>query len=269
MIEVNHLDINLSGKQILKDVNLTFAPGKLYCIAGPNGSGKTTLLRTLSNLLAINKKVVFIQGHDITAIHQKKFSKIVGLVPQSSPLDYDFSAFEIVMMGRSPYQHPLQNDSMQDKRIVKEAMDYTNTWHLRDVPVRVLSGGEKQRVVIARALAQQTDILLLDEPVSSLDIQHQHEILHLLNKLNQERKITVITVLHDLNQILHYVQEMILLHEGHLIAKGKPADVLNPENIRKVFSVEAHYFNNPENGRKLLVTSSLVRDNKSNSVKSI
>lgn len=257
MIEVNQLDVTLSGKSILNGLNLTFEPGKFYCIAGPNGSGKTTLLRSLTNLLAVKKKVVFIQNQDITAIHLKKLSKIVGLVPQSSPLDCDFSAFEIVMMGRSPYQNPLQNDSMQDIRIVKEAMDYTNTWHLRNMPVRVLSGGEKQRVIIARALAQQTDILLLDEPVSSLDIQHQHEILHLLKKLNHERNITVITVLHDLNHILNYTEEMILLHGGNLIAEGKPIDVLNPENIRKVFSVEAHYINNPLNGRKILVTSSL------------
>lgn len=255
MIEVCNLEITLSGKAILRNLNLTFEQGMFYCIAGPNGSGKTTLLRSLTSILPVKRKAIFVQGEDITEISQKKLSQTVGLVPQSAPLDCDFSVFDIVMMGRSPYQQPLQSNSRQDIRLVKEAMEYTNTWQLRDMPVRVLSGGEKQRVIIARTLAQQTDILLLDEPVSSLDIYHQIEILQLIGRLNREKKITVIAVFHDLNHILAYAQQMFLLHDGKLVAYGKPEDVLTCENIRNVFSVEACFIDNPLNGGKILVAS--------------
>jgi iron complex transport system ATP-binding protein len=257
MIEVKLLDIHLSGKTILNGLDLTFEQGKFHCIAGPNGSGKTTLLRSLTNVLKIKKKVIFIQKEDITTLSHRRLSKTVGLVPQSSPLDCDFSAYEIVMMGRSPHQSPMQNDSRQDIRIVKEAMDYTDVWHLRNMPVRVLSGGEKQRILIARALAQQTDILLLDEPVSYLDIQHQLEILNLLRRLNRERKITVIAVLHDLNHILNYAQVVYLLSRGELVAEGAPLDVLTPGNVRNVFSVDAYFVNNPLNGQNIMVTAEL------------
>jgi iron complex transport system ATP-binding protein len=258
MIEVCNLNITLSGKDILSNLNLTFEQGKFYCIAGPNGSGKTTLLRSLTRILPVNRNVVFIQGDDVTEISQKRLSQTVGLVPQSSPLDYDFSVFDIVMMGRSPYQQPLQSNSRQDIRLVKEAMEYTNTWQLRDMPVRVLSGGEKQRVIIARTLAQQTDILLLDEPVSSLDIYHQIEILQLISRLNREKNITVIAVLHDLNHILAYAHEMFLLHHGKLVAYGNPSDVLTCENIRKVFSVEACFIDNPLNGSKIMIAAEVI-----------
>ena len=129
MIEVEKLNITLSDKSILNEINLSFKEGQFYCIAGPNGSGKTTLLRTLTKVLAINNRVIFIDNEDINTISQKKISQKIGFVPQSSTLDCDFTAFDVVMMGRSPYQHPLQNDSIQDVRIVKEAMDFTDTWH--------------------------------------------------------------------------------------------------------------------------------------------
>lgn len=254
MINVKQLNISFSGQSILSGLDMLFEQGRFYCIAGPNGSGKTTLLRAITRIIPVEKHVVFIQKEDITSLTQKKLSQKVGYVPQASWFDCDFTSFDIVMMGRNPYQHALQVDSFNDIRMVKEAMSYTNTWHLRDLPVRVLSGGEKQRIVIARALVQQTDILLLDEPVSSLDIHHQHEILHLLKKLNTEKGLTVIAVLHDLNHIINYAQEVVLLHQGNIIAKGNPMEVLNSENIRKVFSVDAHFIDNPMNGNKILVT---------------
>lgn len=254
MIEVKKLNITLSNKSILNEINLSFKEGRFYCIAGPNGSGKTTLLRTLTKVLAINNKAIFVDNKDINTISQKKISQKIGFVPQSSTLDCDFTAFDVVMMGRSPYQHPLQSDSIQDVRIVKEAMDFTDTWHLRHTPVRVLSGGEKQRIIIARALAQQTNILILDEPVSNLDILHQLEILQLLKRLNRDKNITIIAVLHDLNHILNYAQEVILLHHGNVIAHGHPLDVLNNENIKHVFSVNTLFIDNPTNGNKILIT---------------
>lgn len=257
MINIKDLNVSFSGKSILSKIDVLFERGKFCCIAGPNGSGKTTLLRSISRGIPLEKKLIYIQQEDITSLPQKKLSQMVGYVPQASWFDCDFTSFDVVMMGRNPYQHALQVDSFNDIRIVKESMTFTNTWHLRDLPFRVLSGGEMQRISIARALAQQTEILLLDEPVSNLDIHHQHEILHLLKKLNAEQGLTIIAVLHDLNHILNYAHEVILLNQGNIVAKGNPKDVLNRENIREVFSVEAHFIENPLGGSNILVTMGL------------
>jgi iron complex transport system ATP-binding protein len=160
-------------------------------------------------------------------------------------------------MGRSPYLSPLESESMADMRIVKESMEITDTWHLKDQPVNCLSGGEKQRVIIARALAQQTGILLLDEPVSNLDIHHQIEILNLLKKLNEEKGITIIAVLHDLNHIYSYSHQVILFNQGELAGFGSPETVLTSENIKTVFAVDTCFIVNPVNGKKILVTVGL------------
>jgi iron complex transport system ATP-binding protein len=257
MIAVDKLNVTLSKHDILKNICLNIEKGKFYCIAGPNGSGKTTFLRTLLNVLPVNKGLIHINTHDINSYSQKKLARIEAIVPQNTYPECEFSSFEVVMMGRSPYLAPLQSESAKDFRIVKESMEITNTWHLKDTPVRFLSGGEKQRVIIARALAQQTEILLLDEPVSNLDIHHQVEILNLLKKLNEEKGITIIAVLHDLNHVFAYSNKVILIHEGQLVAIGTPENVLTYENIKQVFGVDTCFINHPQNGRKILVTIGL------------
>jgi iron complex transport system ATP-binding protein len=257
MIAVAKLNVTLTQRDILKNISLNIEKGKFYCIAGPNGSGKTTFLRTLFNVIPVDKGLIHIDTHDINSYSQKKLARIEAVVPQNTYPECEFSSFDVVMMGRSPYLSPLQNESAKDIRIVMESMEITNTWHLKDTPVRYLSGGEKQRVIIARALAQQTEILLLDEPVSNLDIHHQIEILNLLKKLNDEKGITVIAVLHDLNHVFAYSHKVILIHEGRLVDIGTPENVLTCENIKKVFAVDACFINNPLNGKKILVTVGL------------
>jgi iron complex transport system ATP-binding protein len=257
MIAVVKLNVTLSQRNILKNITLDFEKGKFYCIAGPNGSGKTTFLRSLLNVLRVDKKQIQIENHDITTYSQRKLARIEAVVPQNSYPECEFSAFEVVMMGRAPHLSPLQNESVKDLCIVKEAMEITNTWHLKDAPVRCLSGGEKQRVIIARALAQQTGILLLDEPVSNLDIHHQVEILNLLKKLNEEKGITIIAVLHDLNHVYTYSHKVLLFNNGELVEFGTPEKVLTSENIKKVFAVNTCFIDNPVNGKKILVTVGL------------
>jgi iron complex transport system ATP-binding protein len=257
MIAIDKLNVTLSERTILNGISLNIEKGRFYCIAGPNGSGKTTFLRSLLNVLPIAKGNIHIENQDITSYSQRKLARIEAVVPQNTYPECEFSAFDVVMMGRAPYLSPLQNESSRDLRIVKESMEITNTWHLKDRPVRVLSGGEKQRVIIARALAQQTGILLLDEPVSNLDIHHQVEILNLLKKLNEEKGITVIAVLHDLNHVFAYSHEVILFNHGELVASGSPEKVLTHENIKKVFAVDTCFIDNPMNGKKILVTVGL------------
>jgi iron complex transport system ATP-binding protein len=257
MIAVDKLNVTLSERTILNGISLRIEKGRFYCIAGPNGSGKTTFLRSLLNVLPIAKGDIRIESNDIHSYSQRKLARIEAVVPQNTYPECEFSAFEVVLMGRAPYLSPLQNETSRDLRIVKESMEITNTWQLKDRPVRYLSGGEKQRVIIARALAQQTDILLLDEPVSNLDIHHQVEILNLLKKLNEEKGITVIAVLHDLNHVFAYSHEVILFNQGELVAIGTPDKVLSHENIKKVFAVDTCFINNPLNGKKILVAVGL------------
>ncbi len=257
MIAIDKLNVTLSERTILNGISLNIEKGRFYCIAGPNGSGKTTFLRSLLNVLPVAKGNIHIENHDITSYSQRKLARIEAVVPQNTYPECEFSAFDVVMMGRAPYLSPLQSESSRDLRIVKESMEITNTWQLKDRPVRVLSGGEKQRVIIARALAQQTGILLLDEPVSNLDIHHQVEILNLLKKLNEEKGITVIAVLHDLNHVFAYSHEVILFNQGELVATGTPEKVLTHENIKKVFAVDTCFIDNPMNGKKILVTVGL------------
>jgi len=257
MIAVDKLDVTLSQRVILKKISLNIEKGKFYCIAGPNGSGKTTFLRSLLNVLPVEKGFIRIANSDLTSFSQRKLARIETIVPQNSYPECEFSALEVVMMGRSPYLSPLENESAGDIRIVKESMETTSTWHLKDTPMRCLSGGEKQRVIIARALAQQTDILLLDEPVSNLDIHHQVEILNLLKKLNEEKGITIVAVLHDLNHVFAYSHKVILISNGELVDVGTPDSVLTLENIKNVFAVETCFIENPVNGKKILVTVGL------------
>jgi iron complex transport system ATP-binding protein len=257
MIAVDKLNVMLSQRPILKNICLNIESGKFYCIAGPNGSGKTTFLRSLLNVLPVGKGLIRIDSTDIHSYSQNKLARVEAMVPQNSYPECEFSAFDVVMMGRSPYLSPLESESVRDIRIVKESMEITNTWHLKDQPVNCLSGGEKQRVIIARALAQQTGILLLDEPVSNLDIHHQVEILNLLKKLNEEKGITVIAVLHDLNHVFAYSHQVILFDQGELVAIGTPDKVLTHDNIRKVFAVDTCFIDNPLNGKKVLVTVGL------------
>ena len=158
---------------------------------------------------------------------------------QHPKTDFEFSAFETVLMGRNPYQRHLQNESEQDWQIVEKCMKQTHTWHLRLAKPHEMSGGELQRVMLARALAQQTPILLLDEPVSNLDIAHQFEILELLRTINQEERKTILLVIHDLNMALRYCRQLLLIHQGGIRYQGGIAEGLTPDNIRTVFHVEA------------------------------
>lgn len=254
MIEIQKLSYSAQNKPILRDIELSIEKGSFYGIVGPNGSGKTTFLRALTKVLTVNNHSVFIEGNDINKLSEKNLARQMACVPQNTYIETNFTSLDVVLMGRAPYKRQFERENVNDIRIVKEAMTNTNIWHLRDMPVQCLSGGEKQRVIIARALAQGTEILLLDEPVSNLDIHHQVEILNLLIWLNTSKNITIIAVLHDLNHVLAYTQKVFLLNQGELAACGNTVDVLTQERIRKFFSIDAHFIINPLNGKNILVT---------------
>lgn len=231
------------GRLVLKDVSLTFQRGMFYSIIGPNGSGKSTLIKTMSKIITPPQGGVFINGRDICGIHHKSLSKIMTVIPQNINIEAEFTVSEIVMMGRSPYKRRFQDFDSEDEAIAEKAMRATNTWDFKDMLITQLSGGEVQRVVAARALCQETDIILLDEPTSHLDLQYQLEFLKFFKSLKTNK--IIIAVLHDLNLASMFSDEIILLHQGRVTAIGSPEEVVTRDNIRSVYNITADVVKNP------------------------
>lgn len=244
IIEVKNLSYRASNKVILSDISFSLKAGGFYVVLGRNGSGKTSLLKSLSRGIDIQDNRVFINNEDINLYPPKGLAKQISIVPQHTDFLFDFSALQIVMMGRMPYQKLLQTDSAKDLEIVKLSMQRTNTWHLRDRSIKRLSGGELQRVIISRAISQNTPIMLLDEPISNLDIKHQFEIMELLKKINQENQTTIFIILHDINLAYKYGEEILIMDNGNLVLKGKRKEILNKENIKRIFEVDAKIIDN-------------------------
>jgi len=241
MITLSNLQVSFGSRRILEGLDLGFADGCITAVMGPNGCGKTTLLRCIGGLLQPTAGEVLVDKRPVNAFPAKELARRIAFVRQHAQTDFEFSAFEIVLMGRNPYQQHLQNESQADWDIVEHCMKQTSTWHLRFARPSQLSGGELQRVMIARALAQQTPILLLDEPVSSLDIAHQLDIMRLLRDATDK---TILIVIHDLNLALHFCDRLLLLHDGKALYHGAVADGLTPDNIRKVYGVTSKLVDN-------------------------
>ena len=236
MIRLDHISVSYGNRAILNNICADIAEGRITAVMGPNGCGKTTLLRCIGGLLEPSEGEVLIDGRRVGNYAVRALAQQVAFVRQHAQTDFEFSAFETVLMGRNPYQHRLQNESQEDWDIVESCMRQTGTWELRFAKPAQMSGGELQRVMIARALAQQTPVLLMDEPVSNLDIAHQLDVMRLLR---QAGKTTVI-VIHDLNLALHFCDDVLLLHDGGLLFHGPIAEGLTPERIATVYGVATH-----------------------------
>ena len=237
MIDLQHITMCYGQREILCDIDARIARGRITAVMGPNGCGKTTVLRCIGGLLQPSQGQVLIDDKPVLDYSARALAQKVAFVHQHAQTDFDFSAFETVLMGRNPYQRRLQNESQADWDIVEQCMRQTNTWHLRFARPGQMSGGELQRVMIARALAQQTPLLLLDEPVSSLDIAHQLEIMRLLRGAKEK---TILIVIHDLNLALQFCDDLLLFHSGRLLYQGPVAAGLTPENIHTVYGVPSH-----------------------------
>jgi len=221
---------------ILKAVTMGLSEGKITGIIGPNGSGKTTLIKNLSRVLSPDSGSITVLGKALSEYRQKELALITGLVFQEKESDFQFSVFEIVMMGRYPYKKKFETENERDNCRVFEALEKTQTLHLKDRRFNELSGGEKQRVMIARALAQEPKILILDEPIAHLDIHHQVEILNLVRRLVKEKAMSVLVILHDLNFAYGFCDEVVLLKSGEVFKQGVPQQVITKENIKSVYN---------------------------------
>jgi len=248
MLKIEKINCSLDNTLILKDVDFQVNRGDFLGIVGPNGSGKTTLLRAISGILPLTKGKVYLEGEDVSRMDKKKIARKIAMVPQNTFINFPFTAMEVVMMGRNPYLGRFDREGRKDLEKVRESMILTKTHHLRNRKVTQISGGELQRVVIAQVLAQDTDILFLDEPTAHLDINHELEILSLITRLNRERLLTAILVTHNLNLAARYCRKLILLKDGKIYARGEVEDILTPENIKSVFHIKALVKKHPLTG---------------------
>lgn len=257
-VRVEGLDFSYENNYILKNINLSIKEGSFVSIVGPNGSGKSTFLKNLSRYLKPQKGIVMLGNDDITKLSQKEISKRLSVVPQNILVEFDYKVKDIVLMGRHPYVKRLKGETPEDIKIAERAMKYTNIMEFSNRNFNELSGGEKQRVILAQALAQQPKVLLMDEPISHLDLQYQVEILDLVKKMTLEEGLTSIAVLHDLNMASAYSDYIVMLKGGEVFCKGEPAEVLTIENIARVFNTNVSISINPATGKTYIYPISTI-----------
>ena len=240
MLSASDVSYGYPGRTFaLRDVDVLVPRGSLTGLLGPNGCGKTTLLKLLSGVLHPERGTVAFDGRAVRHIPRRELARHIAVVPQETHPAFDYTALEMVLMGRHPHLGPFQLEGPHDLAVAHDAMAATGTSELADRPYMTLSGGEKQRVVIASALAQSPDVLLLDEPTASLDLGYQLEVASLLSRLNRDRGVTVVLATHDLNLAASLCDTLVLLRGGRVLAQGPTREVLTPSMIAQLYDVDA------------------------------
>ncbi|MCU0666251.1 MAG: ABC transporter ATP-binding protein [Candidatus Omnitrophica bacterium] len=245
LLETFSISGGYGRERIVKNVSLAVGQGDFMGIIGPNGSGKTTFLRLISKALAPAEGQVFLDGLSLESIRFKEFSRKVAFVQQDTQAAFPFSVLEVVLMGRYPYLQKFQGESSLDREIAMRAISMTDTLHLKHKNIGQLSLGERQRVLIAKSLAQQPKLLLLDEPTSHLDIAHQVQIMDLLSRQNQEEGLSIVMVIHDLNLASLYCNKIVLFDQGKIVRQGSAQDVITYQNIESVYKTVVVVYDNP------------------------
>lgn len=247
------LSLSYGDRTIIDTLDLEIPSGEVTSIVGANGCGKSTLLKSMARLLKPSSGTVLLDGSSVQSIPSKQLARTLGLLPQSPIAPDGIAVADLVGRGRHPHQGALARWSPGDHEVVEEALRATRTLDLANRPVDELSGGQRQRVWIAMALAQETDILLLDEPTTFLDVTHQVEVLDLVTDLNRDRGTTVVMVLHDLNLAARYSDSLIALLDGKIRAFGPPSEVLNPELVKDVYGMDSMIIPDPVSGSPLVL----------------
>ena len=241
MIDISNLHFSYIDKNVLKDISLHIQEGDFCAIMGLNGSGKSTLLKLIARLLTASSGKIMLNHRNISEYTHKTLARQIAFVPQREEIVFDFSVYDTVMMGRNPHQSRWAGESAEDKRIVEEVLANCRLSQLRNRMLTQLSGGEMQRTLIARAMAQQTPVLLLDEPLNNLDIIHKFEIMDILEKLNLSQKATILIIMHDFPFAKQYTRKTILLKDGVKTHDGKTSDILIPDIIGTAFELHDDY----------------------------
>ncbi|WP_405782152.1 ABC transporter ATP-binding protein [Streptomyces sp. NBC_01378] len=252
-LSTSALTLAYEDRTVVHDLDLAVPDGRVTVIVGPNACGKSTTLRALGRLLKPRSGSVLLDGEALTRLPTKKIAQQIGLLPQTPVAPEAITVADLVARGRQPHQHWWQQWSDADERAVTEAMERTDVAALADRSVDELSGGQRQRVWIAMALAQETELLLLDEPTTYLDIAHQVEVLDLVRQLNHDKGRTVVLVLHDLNQAARYADHLVAMKSGRIVAEGPPAEVVTADLVREVFGLDCVVVPDPVTGSPLIV----------------
>lgn len=263
MLRVENLTVAYGSRVALREVSFDLPDGRLMAIIGPNGAGKSTLICALSGVLAPRSGRILVDGQDLASIPSMERARRIAVVPQARQLPPAFTAWEVVLMGRTPHLNWFGQTSARDEELARQAMERTNTLHLAERRVGELSGGEQQRLLLARALTQSAPLLLLDEPTTHLDLQHQLALLGQVRGLVHENgtaRRTALTVLHDLNLVSRYADLVALLVDGRLAACGTPAEVLTPERLSEAYQVPLRVLTPAPGGTPIIVPSSFGQD---------
>lgn len=255
-IEIVGLSFAYKNRPVLQDVSLSVARGEMIGMLGPNGSGKTTLIKILSALLT-GKGEVRLSGRNIQTYGRRELSRLFAVVPQESQVVFPYTAAEIVLMGRASHHNPFALEGARDLEVARKNMEMTETASLANRYLHELSGGEKQRVMIARALAQESDILLMDEPAAFLDLKHQVQILDLMRRLNRERGLTIVAALHDVNLAALFFPRLVMLCDGKIYRDGTPGEVLTEKTIYDVYGIGVRVQPDPSGERPQVFISPL------------
>ena len=253
------LSVGYQENVIVKQMNIQFNSNEITTIIGPNGCGKSTLLKAITRIIPHSKGSILLDGQSIAKENTKRLAQKMAILPQTQDSAVGLTVGELVSYGRFPYQKGFGKLSLADYEVIDWALKVTNTFEYKFRTVDSLSGGQRQRVWIAMALAQETEIIFLDEPTTYLDMAHQLEVLELLKNLNETQNRTIIMVLHDLNHAARFSHNMIALKDGHLIKAGTSEEVMQKDILQKVFNIDAEISRDPRTGKPMCVTYDLIK----------
>lgn len=253
LIATKGLTFAYDEEPVLRDISLNFQAGEFTGVIGPNGSGKSTLLKLIGGILPSSHESVYFKNRELDHYKKKELAVSIAWIPQEKQMTFSFKVIDIVLMGRHPYLSPLAFEGEDDYQIAEEAMKQTQVLEFANRSFNEISGGEKQRVMIASAISQKPEIMLLDEPTSALDIKYQIEILSILKQLNEQENKSLILAMHDLHLASKFCKRLVLLKEGRVFCEGPPAEVLKKEILEEVYGVKVKIFQDDEDGSLLVV----------------
>ena len=254
VITTKNLNISYGNVDIVKDLNLSIPEGKITTIIGANGCGKSTILKTLARILKPKSGEIYIAGTEINKQSSKELAKKMAVLPQSPKAPDGLTVQELIAYGRFPHQKGFGSLSKEDHDIVNWALEVTGISEFKDRTIDALSGGQRQRAWIAMALAQETDILLLDEPTTYLDLAHQLDILKLLEELNKKQGRTIVMVIHELNNAARFADHMIGVKKGKKVCEGTPKEVMTNQNLKEIFNIDAEIIEEAKSGKPVCIT---------------
>lgn len=254
VLQLEGAAVGYPGRMVLEGIDLAIEPGEIFAIVGPNGVGKSTLIKTASGILPIVSGHVRLEGFDLLKQTPEWRAQRIGVVPQATRVPPGFTARQVVMMGRTPYLGWFEREGSQDRQLAQQALRRSCTEHLAERPMGELSGGEQQRVMVARALAQSPRLLLMDEPTAHLDLRHQDETLSIIRGLADEANIAVLIALHDLNLVARFADKVALLSDGTIRKQGFPRQVLTPTDLAAAYGIKIHVMDHPLHGTPLVLS---------------